>query len=247
MNSAVYEGFVAHRRLEPVEHSFRHRHCMLYLDLDELPAAFDAHPLFSARGPALAWFRRADYHGDPERPLADCVRDLVAARIGRRPQGPVRLLSTVRSFGHCFNPVSFYYCGDPTEAVVAEVTNTPWGERHAYVMDCAGQGRFMEHSFEKAFHVSPFMGMDHVYEWRLSAPGECLSVHIDSHREGRKTFDATLSLERRELSRGALTRVLLRYPATTLRVSALIYAHGLALKLKGAPHFPHPEPPRVST
>jgi len=125
-------------------------------------------------------------------------------------------------------------------AVVAEVTNTPWGERHSYVLRRDGDGRVLEDRVDKAFHVSPFMGMDHHYEWRVVEPGEELLVHIDSLREGRRAFDATLTLRRRELSRRMLSRMLWRYPAATLVAGARIYAHALRLKLKGAPYFPHP-------
>jgi DUF1365 family protein len=99
----------------------------------------------------------------------------------------------------------------------------------------------MEDGFDKAFHVSPFMGMDHRYEWRVVEPSERLLVHIDSLREGRRTFDATLTLRRRELDRRMLSRLLWRYPAATLVAGARIYAHALRLKLKGAPYFSHPE------
>jgi len=247
-SSCVYEGSVAHRRFGDVEHGFRYSQSMVFLDLDELPGALDAHPLWSARRRAVAHFRREDYLGDPATPLAQAVRDLVAQRLGERPEGPVRLLTNVRTFGHCFNPVSFYYCyapgGETLRAVVAEVTNTPWGERHSYVMEVAGEpgeGSVVSDSFEKVFHVSPFMGMDHRYEWRLVVPGEKLVAHIESHRAGEKVFDATLTLSRRPLTRAALTRVLLRYPAPTLRGSARIYAQALRLKLKGARYFPHPD------
>ncbi len=246
LESCVYEGWVTHRRWQPIEHSFRYRHFMLYLDLDELPEALDGHRLWSARRPALAWFRREDYHGDASVPLAGAVRETVAERIGHRPAGPVRLLTNVRSFGHCFNPVSFYYCFDAPgdrrpRAIMAEVTNTPWGECHAYVMDCPHQdGEVMAQGFDKALHVSPFMGMDHRYEWRLAAPGPRLTVEIASHRGGAKAFEATLHMNRHELSGAVLNRMLLRYPATTLRVQARIYAQALRLKLKRAPYFSHP-------
>jgi DUF1365 family protein len=141
--SCVYEGWVRHRRYGSVAHELRTKLFMLYLDLDELPALFDSYRLASGRGRALAEFRRADYLGDPRRPLATEVRELVAARTGRRPTGPIRLLTNLRYFGHCFNPVSFYYCfdasGNRVETIVAEVTNTPWGERHAYVLSPARQ------------------------------------------------------------------------------------------------------------
>ena len=256
--SCLYEGSVRHRRHGTPNDELHYRMFMVYVDLDELPELFDGHPLWSARRPALAWFRRADYLGDPGTPLAHAVRELVAERTGTRPDGPIRLLTHLRYFGHCFNPVSFYYCydaaGDHVVAVVAHVTNTPWGERHAYVMPVdratdRGTVAVMGARFEKALHVSPLMGMDHVYDWRLSEPAERLSVHIESHRANAQNadsvFDATLALKRRELSRSELNRALARYPLLTLRILARIYGHALRLRLRGASYFPHP--PRAST
>jgi len=258
-----------------VRHEFRYPLFMAYLDLDELPGCFDGRWLWSARRPALAWFRRCDYLGDPSVPLIDAVCELVAERTGVRPRGPIRLLTHLRYFGKCFNPVSFYYCfditGEQVVAVVADVTNTPWGERHAYVMavqDSADRGtvRLMRAQLEKQLHVSPLMGMDHSYDWRLTEPGEQLLVHIESHRtdelhrasERRSTneplpadspsvFDATLSLHRRELTPSALRGALLRYPFLTARILARIYTHALRLKLRGARYFPHPKIPAEST
>jgi DUF1365 family protein len=245
--SAIYAGWVGHRRHAPVRHSFRYRHALLYLDLDELPQVLDVHPLYSARRPALAWFRRADHLGPADRPLADCVRDLVAERSGHRPEGPVRLLTTLRHFGHAFNPVSFHYCfdaaGERVEAVVAHVTNTPWGESHSYVLDRAPDATAaLRDTVAKDFHVSPFIGMDGHYDWRVGEPGERLVVQIDeADGDGRRIFDATLSLQRRPLTRAELTRVLARFPATSLRVLTLIYWNALGLKLRGAPYHRHPE------
>ena len=105
--SALYEGRVRHRRFDPVEHEFEYRIFMAYLDLAELPQILDPLPLWSARRAAPARFRRDDHLGDPSRPLADCVRDLVADERGQRPVGPVRTLTNLRYFGHCFNPVNF--------------------------------------------------------------------------------------------------------------------------------------------
>jgi len=244
--SAVYEGTVRHRRFTPVEHEFTYRHAMLLLDLDELPQVLEAHPLYSARRSAPVRFRREDYLGDPQRPLADCVRELVKERTGARPAGPVRLLTTLRTLGHNFNPVCFYYCfgpgGERVEAVVAQVTNTPWGESHSYVLHRDGKHSVMRDTMDKVFHVSPFIGMDNRYDWRVTEPHGRLLVHIDERdSEGREVFDATLSLIRRELTRARLTRLLVRFPATSLRVLALIYWNALKLKLKGAPYFRHPD------
>jgi len=245
--SCVYEGWVRHRRLGAIAHELRAKLVMLYLDLGELPELFDSFVLASARGRALAEFRRSDHLGDPHRPLDEEIRELVAARTGERPAGPIRLLTNLRYLGHCFNPVSFYYCfdegGSRVQTIVAEVTNTPWGERHAYVLS-PPEGRpgasVMRGRFEKDFHVSPFMGMDHTYAWRMTEPGERLIVHIESERDERIVFDATLSLSRRELTPARLRFLLARHPLLTLRIVVQIYANGLRLALRGARYFPNP-------
>jgi hypothetical protein len=234
VRSAIYEGVVSHRRRIPVDHVFRMRLFMLYVDLSELPDVLRGVP------PLLARFRRGDYLGDPAIPLDTAVRDLVQERLGFRPAGPVRMLAHLRYFGHCFNPVAFYWCfapdGERVEAVVAEVTSTPWGERHAYVAGGGGNAdRVLESRHEKALHVSPFMQMSIQYTWRVGIPGERLAVEIENRdADGEPVFDAHLALRRRAFTRGALARVLARQPAMTLRVLAVIYAQALRLRLKGA-------------
>ncbi|MEA2208810.1 MAG: uncharacterized protein QOF54_1287 [Solirubrobacteraceae bacterium] len=253
--SCLYRGILRHRRHGAPRDELRHRMSLLYVDLDELPALFDGRPLWSARGPALAWFRRADYLGARQTPLAVAVRELVRERTGIELDGPIRLLTHLRQLGHCFNPVSFYYCfdsgGEHVRAVVAEVTNTPWRERHAYVLPVheGVRGGVMRGEFAKALHVSPLMGMDHRYEWRLTRPGERLSVHISSTRstDDEPLFDATLALRRHEITARELRRALVRDPAPTLRLTARIYAHALRLRLRGARWHAHPRTARSVT
>lgn len=247
MNSALYEGFVRHRRHAPVPHAFSYRLYMTWLDLAELPEVFRGRWLWSARRPALSWFRRADHLGDPSLPLDEAVRRLVAERTGVRPGGPIRLLTHLRTLGYVMNPVSFYYCygpdGGALEAVVAEVSNTPWGERHCYVLDSRqslGDERRLRWRFPKAFHVSPFMRMEQLYDWRFSPPGKRLSVHMENEEGGRRLFDATMVLSRRELSGGALASALVRHPWITAKVAGAIYWNAARLRLRGAPFFEHP-------
>jgi DUF1365 family protein len=239
--SAIYEGTVRHRRFAEHAHEFEYRLALAYVDLDELPSLSLLHG-------RLVRFERSDYLGDARIPLDEAVRALVAERTGDRPTGPIRLLTQLRSFGHSFNPVSFYYCfdssGEHVDAVVAEVTNTPWGERHAYVVQRSGPG-ILKGDSEKVLHVSPFMDMDQRYDWRVADPGPTLSVHIENRRATgtlgqERTFDATLSMRRRPLTRRTLAGVTARYPAATARVLALIYAHALRLKLKGVRVRAHP-------
>lgn len=255
MNSAIYFGQVKHRRLAPVEHAFSYRMFMLYLDLAELPRVFEGRWLWSARRKALARFRREDHFGDPATALDECVRDLVARETGARPNGPIRLLTHLRYFGYVFNPVSFYYCfaadDSRVETIVAEVNNTPWGERHCYVLpqsadvsakaEQGGHARFFP---RKVMHVSPFMEMDVDYDWRFGAPGRepgsRLALHMENARQGRKIFAATLVLRRAEIAAGSLARALALYPAMTLRVIVAIHWQALRLWLKGVPVHDHP-------
>jgi len=245
--SAVYEGLVRHRRHFPHAHVFQYRICMLYLDLDEVDTLFDGRWLWSAGSRNLAEYRRSDYLGDPRVPLAESVRERVRAETGKAPRGPIRLLTHLRYFGHCFNPVSFYYCfaedGRTLEAVVAEITNTPWKERHSYVLPVTSaqkNGRALGWSFAKAFHVSPFLSMQRRYAWRLTAPADSLRVHMDVCDGDVREVDATLVLERREVNAANLARVLLRFPAMTLRVVGAIHWQALRLWMRGNPVYDHP-------
>jgi DUF1365 family protein len=198
----MYAGTIRHRRFAARAHGFRHRVAFAYADLD-------------ADGVAGRHLDRA----------------AITRLIGASPAA-IRLLTMPRSLGVGFNPVSFYYCFDEHERLshlVAEVTNTPWGERHAYVLP-GGRG-----TVAKELHVSPFMGMDHTYDVKASVPGRTLSVHIESRRAGAVAFDATLALERRPYSR-------LRLAGASLRTLALIYAHALVLWRRRVPYFSHPRP-----
>jgi DUF1365 family protein len=234
--------------MRPVNHEFTYRLFMMYLDLDELPGLFRGRWLWSARRPALARFRREDHLGDPDVPLIESVRELVLRKTGRRPEGPIRLLTQLRYFSHVFNPVSFYYCfnRDDTavETIVAEVNNTPWGERHCYVLPQEmnhGSNDRMRYFPEKKMHVSPFMEMDIDYDWRFDTPGERLNAHMQIGKEGRRMFDASLVLRREEITGASLARVLFGFPLMTLKIIAAIHWEALRLWLKGAPVHDHPD------
>ncbi len=252
MKSCIYEGTIRHRRFFPVRNEFCYRIFLVYLDLAELEAVFALHPLWSHRRPNIAWFRREDHFGDPAVPLDRAVRELVAERTGRRPGGPIRLMCHLRYFGFCFNPASFYYCWNAAdtrvETIVVEIHNTPWGERHCYIMGAEENEHplpdWRRHRFAKAFHVSPFIGMDIAYDWRFREPGARLNVHMIDTRAGSRLFDASLSLQRAEITRERLTRVLVGYPLVTVKVVAAIYWQALRLVLKGAPFHPHPKTKR---
>lgn len=245
MESCLYEGRVVHRRFRPVAHAFAMPLSLLYLDLGELDEVFRGRWLWSTSRPALARFRREDHFGDPRLPLDRAVRDLVEERTGARPAGPVRLLTHLRYAGYVINPVSFHFCfdagGRDVAAIVADVTNTPWGERHQYVIPLGTRGRVQRFESRKELHVSPFHAMDLTYRWRFALPSDSLSIRIET-LDGRPTplFDAALALRRREITGASLARVLLRHPLMTAQVAAGIYWQALRLNRKGARYHRHP-------
>lgn len=245
MHSCIYQGRVTHRRKAPTTHAFSYSIFMMYLDLDELPTLFKPFALWSAKTPNIAWFRRAD-HLQGKANLKQTVLDLVEAETAYRPTGRVCLLTHLRYFGYGFNPASFYYCYDAQSAVlkaiVVEVNNTPWGDRHAYVLDvntqhsAAGQPyRFVR---EKVFHVSPFMPMDIEYTWIMNEPGQNLDIRIENRRQGRKFFDANLMLKKRSINAKSLRAVLIFFPFMTFKVIGAIYYQALRLWLKKVPFYP---------
>ena len=252
MKSCIYTGQVRHRRFAPTKHNFNYSLFMMYVDLAELPRLFDKRWLWSSKQFALAWFKREDHYGKPGVTIDESIRQLVQKEIGKRPRGPIRLLTHFRYFGFCFNPVSFYYCFDEddsrVETIVAEVNNTPWNEQHCYVLSedkNVGNTKNKRYRFAKDFHVSPFMDMNIDYDWRFMQPNKRLNVHMENHQtdsEGnKKVFDATLVMKRQSMSPFNLAKILIQFPFMTGKVVAGIYFQALKLWLKKVPFYSHPK------
>jgi len=242
MHSALYEGQVSHRRHREVTHWFSAPVTMCYVDLDELDAVLAQHPLWSTRRWHPVQIRRTDYGGDPAVALPEALRR-AGRSVAGMPIGPVRLLAAPRTWGWSFNPLALGFCFDHLDesvaAVVATVTNTPWGERHDYVLR-AGDDGTVDTRVVKALHVSPFFPMQQRYRFRISPPGETLQVQVDVEEEGRNVLQADLRMRRRPLDRRAMTDLALRHPALAWRVSAGIYWQAVRLAIKGARVHPHP-------
>ena len=248
MHSSIFSGQVSHSRKLPLGHSFRYRVFMMYLDLAELDTVFAGRWFWSTRRAALAQFKRENYFGNPDIPLDIAVRDLVEERTGKRPDGPVRLLTNLSYFGYCINPISVYYCFDAEDTrvttIVAEVTNTPWGENCCYVLsENMNKGSEATRRFRtnKDMHVSPFMDMDVRYDWLITEPDQDLVLRIDNVADDQRFFNATMVLRRQKISGQSLAGILLRYPFMTAKVFVAIYWQAARLWWKGCPLYKHPD------
>ncbi len=245
MDNAVAVGTVWHRRRTPRAHRFRYRLYFSLIDIDQVAALCQRSRWWSMERFNLVCFRRSDYLGDAAQPLAAAVRDLVDARTGTRPAGRIFLLAHLRQWGVCFNPVSFYLCLNEAEAlefIVAEVHNTPWNERHAYVLDCRDQtGPQYQFDFAKVFHVSPFLPMDLHYDWRFRFDSGRIRVHMLVMEGDSECFAAGMELVAEPLSRRAMRRMPFRFPWITARVIGAIYWQALRLWLKRVRFHPHPD------
>lgn len=245
MKSRLYEGLLRHRRVSPRRHEFRYKVFMPYICLDELPELFSGTPFWSATGSALGAYRRSDFLGDPALPLQDEVRRRVFEETGKKHEGPIYLLANLRYYGHIMNPIACYYCFNEDESqlefLVAEVNNTPWDERHSYVLEGPDGKTWLRTQFDKAFHVSPFNPMGMRYHWRSNTPDRRLVLHMENSSGGDKVFDATLSLKAQPMTAASLNWALLRYPFMTIKVGLAIYWQALRLYFKGVPVYTHPD------
>jgi uncharacterized protein len=229
---ALYEVEVGHRRSERIERSFTHRMYLWLVDLDDLPRL--PRPLG-----ALARFDAADHLGDPAGSLRSNLEDFLATRGVDLRGGRITMLAHARVLGYVFNPLTLFWCHDPSGAlvcVVAEVHNT-YGGRHHYLLDVDEGGRA---TVDKDFYVSPFLAVSGEYRMRVPEPGATLSTTVVLRQDGRTPFAATMRGTRRPAGVRGVLAAAARHPFVTGTVSALIRRHGIALWLRRIPVVPRP-------
>lgn len=254
MHSCLYEGIVTHSRFRPIKHRFQYRLYMLMLDLSELQELSRQPSLMSSHRWSIRSFLPSD-HLDGKGDLTHQVREKIFAETGKRSTGRIRLLTQLRHFGYYFSPLNLFYVSDAedraVEFVLAEVNNTPWKERHLYLLSDQNRqpGRHMRFAHPKALHVSPFMGMNVDYHWRLTVPDKYLHVYVENRSDSQRLFSAGLTLRRKNLTRENLRRASWRYPWMTAQIILAIHYQALKLWWKRCPTYVHPNklPPLQQT
>ncbi|MDP5253653.1 MULTISPECIES: DUF1365 domain-containing protein [unclassified Vibrio] len=239
LRSRLMVGQVRHRRFTPTSHHLNYPLFMPAIDLDELVSLQTSVTFFGTRWWHWARFKRSDYLG--EGCLKQAVQQKVQQLTGELCQGKVVAVIHLRYLGFYFSPVNFYYLYDEHQQwryVLAEVSNTPWNQRHYYAVPASASHQVWCDS--KAFHVSPFNPVDQDYHWRVKPLDSQLFVHLECHKQ-KKHFDATLTMKAKPFNSANLVAALVRTPIMALKMLVGIYWHALRLWLKKVPIYDHPD------
>ena len=241
---AIYVGHVRHRRFLPLKHAFTYPVFMVYFDVERVDELVGVSSLVSRNRFNWASFDDRDHVGEASLPLRERFRQSALLNGFFIPDGPLYLLTNLRYWGYSFSPVSYLYCHDREgrlKLIGAEVTNTPWNERHLYWMEVSDGSKGCAFDVEKAMHVSPFFPMDLRYRWAFTPPDHCLKVHMSLFEGAQQVFDADLNLERRPWAPKTIRQTLFRFPWMTLKVIAAIHWEALWLWIKRVPVHTHPK------
>jgi len=244
--SAIYQGQLIHlRHLAPI-HQFKYSMRLMLVDLDELPTLIGSTKFWSMRG-GIANFDRRNFVPNTLLDIKSAVIEEIRAQLSKHFCGTIFMLAAPEIFGIGFNPLTLFYCfaQDRLQYIVAEVRNTPWMERHCYVLDMTSNASL---THDKTFHVSPFMDMQQKYQWTLPVPDENLQVVIRNIKDGQLTFMAALNLTWVEpLSARVLDRELFTHWPQALKTVIGIYWQAVKLLIKGARFYGHPKSNSATT
>lgn len=264
----VFEGIVTHERFKPKSHRLSYKLFYLLIDLDQTEELNNLSPFWSTKRFNLVQFRPKDYmnlgkQSSTNLSLKSSATDVIFKQTKEKFNGKIFLLSNLRYWGYCFNPVSYYFCFDENgslQYIIDEVTNTPWKERHHYVhkisetssQNNTKQSRKLIFNFEKSFHVSPFMPMNMSYKTDYSLSNEKILIHMDLFEKTEKetsnntannltrVFFATLNLRSKPLTKTTASLLPFKFPFQCSKIIISIYWQALKLWIKRVPFFSHP-------
>ena len=219
MLSRIYTGLLTHTRTMPVRHSFSYPTYMLGLDLADLDYLHQAIPVFGYNHSRLCSIWDRDYLNPQEGNIASKLRYRLDRAGCTGDVATMYLLTMPRVLRMGFNPINIFWCLDSSghlSAVVAEVRNT-YREVQPYVLHAphlvsSRDGQCAHYRFPKQLFVSPFNGVEGVYDLRLSMPEEDLQIDIDLVCDEEPVVRARLRLRGVPLATAALARTLCRYP-----------------------------------
>jgi DUF1365 family protein len=226
--------------MEPKKHRFHYKIFMFYIDLDEIDTLAKKYLLISRNHFNFFNFRDSDHlqlpadKPDVTKNVKQQVLDYIASQ-GVHPVNPrIFLLTHLRTLGHLFNPVSFYfvYDGDKPLCCIPELGNT-FGEMKLFLLntETLKENRFLSR-VKKYFYVSPFIDHDVYFDFQLGIPGDKLNIRIDDYREDHRFFISTLTGHKKKLTNLRLFLYSVRFPFITIQVIGLIHWQALLLWLK---------------
>ncbi len=253
-------GNIRHHRYLPKPHQFDYSMYWSLLDLDLLSANCRKFKFFSKERWNIFSFRQKDFFNYENLSNKQSIQNLILNKTGRQFEGKVLLLSHLRFLGFNFNSVSFYFCINEQgelEHILSEITNTPWGERHPYLLSCdnsSERGDCYIFNFNKEFHISPFVSMEMDYQWLFKIQNDQLRIHMKvikkssaenhdlaSAKQKSKVIDVTFTGKHIPLSQNNLNSMILRHPFQPLKMVWRIYWQALKLWLKKTPFYLHPK------
>ncbi|AOE48967.1 DUF1365 domain-containing protein [Kangiella sediminilitoris] len=259
LQNSLVEGWIRHRRYQPKRHEFNYGMHWTLLDLDTVQEQFKNSALWSVERFNLVSYRAGDFHYGLSKEAAPAVKEPIANKLavynsikkktGKTFSGKVYMLSHLRSYGYNFNSACFYFCyeEETLKFIICEITNTPWGERHSYVLDCEKSKRghvrdLYQFEFDKQFHVSPYISMDMLYRWTFKINKSGLRVHMVVLNQAKaKYFDATFTGKFVSLNKKTMNKLATRYALQPLKMSLAIYWQAMKLWLKRVKFYDHPK------